>query len=493
MPRSNFYIALLIIAVSLACYSRTSIEEQIFHYTLQKVEDSALEPVERESLFDGALDGMLRQTADYPYSAYLAPDEEAEYEEEIQGRLAGIGVFILGADRSKSPRLWIAPFHDSPADEANLRFGDRIAAADGVEFAGLNLREISEKLRGDEGTEVTLSVIGRESLLETSEKSPEEKEKDATRTVTLTRRLIQQDIVTGDRRDSSGEWIFTLEKNERIGYVRIDQFTETTGNDFLAALEQLDGKIDAFILDLRGNPGGFLPAAIVVADPFLADGDLIVTTRRRDGKIKGEFFASDGKKYDWPIVVLIDGGSASASEIVSAALSDHKRATLLGERSYGKGTVQELFPLPCSMGMLRLTDASFWRPSARPIHRRHDAKETDVWGVTPDIAVPVSIRQSATALLYRDIRTLAEYGENFDTLNRLAGIRLDELAAEGFEEEDEDGEPLDGEQETSKEPAEKSPDEVKSPNESETPDGSAPYFDPVLERAIGVLSEEKPH
>lgn len=487
MPRSNFYIALLIIAVSLACFSQTSIQEQIFRYTLQKVERLALEPIDRSALLDGALDGMLRRTADYPYSAYLAPDEEAEYEEEIQGRLAGIGVFVLGADRSKATRLWIAPFHGSPASEAGLRFGDRILAADGEDFTGLDLGEISEKLRGDEGTEVTLSVVGRESLLDTSEKSPEEKEKDATRTVTLKRRLIQQDIVTGDRRALDGQWIFTLEKNERIGYVRIDQFTDATGSDFLAALEKLDGKIDAFILDLRGNPGGFLPAAIVVADPFLADGDLIVTTRRRDGKIRGEFFASGGKKYDWPIAALIDGRSASASEIVSAALSDHKRATLIGERSYGKGTVQELFPLPCSMGMLRLTDASFWRPSAKPIHRQHDAKQTDVWGVTPDIAVPISVRQTAAALLYRDIRTLAEYSDRFSELDRLVRIRLDELAAEGFQEDFEKDESPEGEDHVERNPAETTPDTTPA----ETPDGTAPYYDPVLERAIEVLSGEE--
>lgn len=501
MPRSHFYIACVVIAVSLACCWRTSVDEQIFHYTLRKVERTALEPVERVHLFDGALDGMLRETADYPYSAYLAPEEEAEYEEEIQGRLAGIGVFVLGSDRATPPRLWIAPFHDSPAEEGGLKFGDRIAAADGKDFAGLKLGEISERLRGDEETEVSLTIVGRESLLDDSDASVEEKEKKATREVTLVRQRLQQEIVTGDRRDSDGEWVYTLENRPDIGYVRIEQFTDATCPDFLAACEKLDGKIDAFILDLRGNPGGFLPAAITVADPFLKEGDLIVTTRRRDGSVKGEFFAADGKKYDWPVVILIDGGSASASEIVSAALSDHHRATLVGERSYGKGTVQELFPLPCGMGMLRLTDASFWRPSEKPIHRRHDAKDSDVWGVTPDVTVSTTIRQDAATRLYRDIRALSEYQERYAELDRLARIRLDELTAdpqvlnELFGEEDGEDEGIGNSEETDAAETSEPPKADESAETSEKAEaapvgGTAPYFDPVLDRALEALSSE---
>ena len=486
MPRQNIVILLVVSLVCLICAGRTSLEEQVFHYVLGKVEREALEPVERGMLFEGAMDGMLRETADYPYSAYLAPEEEAEYEDEIQGKMAGIGIFRLQIDEP-SGELWFTPIYDSPAADALLRFGDRIVAADGTPLKGLSLREIGKKLRGEEGTRVALTVRPREAIFaERAEESDAQNGSDdaETRTIEVVRRVFHVDIIAGDRRDASGEWIFTLADHPEVGYIRIDQFTETTGKEFADALATIP-EAKALVIDLRGNPGGFLPAAISVCDHFLPKGSEIVTTRRRDGSIKGRFLADgDSKRLDLKIALLIDDGSASASEIVSSALQDHDRGTVIGTRSYGKGTVQELFPLPCGMGLLRLTDASFWGPSGKPIHRRHDAADTDAWGVHPNerFEVPMTSAEADIAGLYRDIRALPKETPDPRVTEKIIEQRLQTMREEDYL----DDEALSEEESNKEESSEENGAAKDSPPKRA---GIAPYFDPQLERAIQFLTE----
>lgn len=515
MPRQNIVILLVGIFVCLVCAGRTSLEEQVLHYILGKIEREALEPVDRERLLEGAMNGMVSESADYPYSAYLGPEEEAEYEDEIQGRTAGIGIYRMQQDEP-SGEIWFTPVYDSPAADAGLRFGDRIAAADGKSFQGLSIREIGKLLRGDEGTSVRLTVRPREEILASSETSaPEEKEKieektdaapSATREVEITRRLFQVDIIAGDRRDADGKWIYTLADHPKIGYIRVDQFTETTGDEFSVALETLSDA-ESLILDLRGNPGGFLPAAIMICDHFLPDGSEIVTTRRRDGSVKGRFCAGGGKKrLDLRLAVLIDDGSASASEIVSSAMQDHQRGTIIGSRSYGKGTVQELFPLPCGLGLLRLTDASFWGPSGKPIHRHHGAKEDEAWGVKPDdgFAVPMTYLESDIAGLYRDIRSLPNDTPDAAVTEKIIDQRLRTMKKEDYlddsSEEEIDNETADTPADSAEpdEQSKETPSAESAENIDESKDeksapkrvGSAPYFDPPLERAIQFLTEQ---
>ena len=507
MPRTNAILLLLTAALALLCCRADVLRGRVLRYALRRVERSALEPVQTDKLLSGMLDGMLRSVGDLPYSAFIPPEVEGAYEEAIQGRNVGIGIWLLGLQSKELPVLWFVPMHDSPVEDAHLRFGDRIAGVDGKGFAGMSVQQVVDLLAGADGSEVVLSVIDRQSLLDEEPAPPSEedtsggenateedssKEDDSKedsskegdsddgglsdlkarygslmREVTVRRAVIQQDIVLGDRRDEKGNWDFTLEGHPNIGYVKIDQFTDATGPDFAAALGALDGRIEALILDLRGNPGGFLPAAVMVSNMFLNQGDLIVTTRERGGKVRGEFKAEGGQKYLWPMVVLIDGGSASASEIVSAALSDHQRAALIGHRSYGKGTVQQLFKLPCGMGTIRLTEASFWRPSGEPIHRRRDAAPEDQWGVTPDTTVGVSTKGYLAAGLYRRVRSLEEYAERGSLLMRLAERRL----AEDIEQ-----------QEACCEIFEDQVDE-------DAPMGKAPFFDPVIDAAVEHLEK----
>ena len=498
MPRTNVILLLLTAALALRCCRADVLRGRVLRYALRYVERSALEPVGTDTLLGGMLDGMLRGVGDLPYSAFIPPEAEGAYEEAIQGRNVGIGIWLLGFDSKELPLLWFVPMHDSPVEDAHLRFGDRIAGADGKGFAGMSIPQVVDLLAGADGSEVVLSVVDRQSLLEEEPARDAEEEtpgdqsdaagKDSSqedsrddgglselkarygslmREVTVRRAVIQQDIVLGDRRDEKGNWVFTLEGHPNIGYVKIEQFTDATGPDFAAALASLDGRIEALIVDLRGNPGGFLPAAVMVSNMFLNKGDLIVTTRERGGKIRGEYKAEGGQKYLWPMVILIDGGSASASEIVSAALSDHQRAALIGHRSYGKGTVQQLFDLPCGMGMIRLTEASFWRPSGKPIHRRRAASPEDQWGVTPDTIVGVSTKGYLAAALYRRLRSLEEYAQRGGLLTRLAekrlagGIEQQEACCEIFEDQVDEQAPM----------------------------GKAPFFDPVIDAAVEHLEK----
>lgn len=512
MPRQNIVILLVALFVCLICAARTSLEEQVLHYILGKIEREALEPVGREQLLEGAMSGMVSESADYPYSAYLGPEEEAEYEDEIQGRTAGIGIYRMQRDEP-SGELWFTPVYDSPAAEAGLRFGDRITAVDGKTLQGLSIREIGKLLRGSEGTSVRLTVRPREEILagEDSGASEEKAEKtdaapSATREVEITRRLFQIDIIAGDRRDADGKWIFTLADHPKIGYIRVDQFTETTGTEFGEALETLTDA-ESLIIDLRGNPGGFLPAAITICDHFLPDGSEIVTTRRRDGSVKGRFCAGNGKKrLDLRLAILIDDGSASASEIVSSAMQDHRRGTIIGSRSYGKGTVQELFPLPCGMGLLRLTDASFWGPSGKPIHRHHGAKEDEAWGVKPDdgFVVPMTYLESDVAGLYRDIRSLPNDKPDAAVTEKIIDQRLRTMKKEDYlddspeEETDEEiieetADPAAPDEKPKETPADPSVENTEESKDEKSPPkrvGGAPYFDPPLERAIQFLTEQ---
>lgn len=535
MPRTNFLLLLLVAALAICCCRANVLRGRVLAFALKYVESSALEPIDSKTLVSGMLGGMLHSVGDIPYSAFIPPEAEGAYEEAIQGRNVGVGIWLLGLDSKELPLLWFVPMRGSPAEGALLRFGDRIAGVDGRGFAGMSIGQIVAKIAGADGSEVVLSVVDRRSLSEetaleksepartaetaevavsdtedTTEDTAENTTVNAAestaedtqagagdaagdgadntagdssddgglsalrarygslmRDVVVHRAMVQQDIVFGDRRDADGNWVYTLEEHPTIGYVKLDQFTDSTAPDLAAVLASVDGKIESLILDLRGNPGGFLPAAVTVANMFLNKGDLIVTTRERGGKIRDEFKAEGGQKYHWPMVVLLDGGSASASEIVSAALCDHQRATLIGHRSYGKGTVQQLLKLPRGMGMIRLTEASFWRPSGEPIHHRQGASPEEKWGVIPEIIVKAPTKGYLAAWLYRHLRSLEEYSADGSLLARLAETRL----AENVEE-----------QKVCCEIFESQVDE-------DAPMGTAPYFDPVMDAAIEHLEK----
>ncbi|MBI3838832.1 MAG: hypothetical protein HY288_12985 [Planctomycetia bacterium] len=240
-------------------------------------------------------------------------------------------------------------------------------------------------LRGKPGEEVALGVRreGQDQLIEFH----------------LIRALIKIDSILGDLRQADGSWNFFLPGDERIGYVRINSFGDSTVSEFEAAMQWLTERdCRGLIIDMRNNPGGLLQAAEKLCDLFIPADALIVSTRGRDARMRDKYFSSGKGPYqDLPIVILVNGKSASASEIVAACLQDHGRATIVGERTWGKGTVQNVIPLENGNSLLKLTIASYWRPSGKNIHRLSSSKETDEWGVKPDPAgeVPLDEKQSA--------------------------------------------------------------------------------------------------
>ncbi|MBQ9799652.1 MAG: hypothetical protein IJO40_06900, partial [Thermoguttaceae bacterium] len=308
------------------------------------------------------------------------------------------------------------------------------------------------------------------------------------------------DVVSGDRLDENGDWTYTLKDYPEIGYVAIEQFADATTPQTLAALNSLEkAGVSSVILDFRGNPGGFLPDAVSICDEFVPAGATIVEVRDRDDAVERLFRGTDRPKKAFRVVVLVDDESASASEIVSAALQDAGIAAVGGTRSYGKGTIQSLYELPFNFGMLRVTTAQFFRPSGKPI-RRIDGDET--WGVTPDAALAVELTPSerfyrrllravrvsgpetgvadprifafATAETDALLRRAAQTSDAFARLEALAELGVDpETALEAFHPET----PKDS----------KNPQNASASETTFAPSGRAPYFDPQLDRAVDYL------
>jgi carboxyl-terminal processing protease len=308
-----------------------------------------------KQIMNGALHGML-QALD-PHSAFMEPDAYKDIQEETTGRFSGIGITIGVKDGILTV---IAPIEDTPAFRAGLQSGDKILQINGEKTTSMEIKDAVKRLKGPKGTEVTVTILG------ISDEKPRE--------VKMIRDDIELPVIKGTRIIKDG-----------IGYIRITQFTDPTGQLLQEALDKLSTNgINALVLDLRGNPGGLLRSAIEVAQKFLERGQLIVTTKGREGVYdKVEARAAGDRHYtDFPIAVLVNGGSASASEIVAGALHDHKRAVLVGDTTFGKGSVQTILPLKSATNTaIRLTMALYYTPSGNQINDK---------GIEPDVPVPVT-------------------------------------------------------------------------------------------------------
>jgi len=317
-------------------------------------------------LIQGALKGML-QSLD-PHSQFL--DEEAfkAMKEDTSGQFGGLGITIGIKDNVLTV---IAPMEGTPAFRAGLLSGDKIMEVDEEPTDGLSLEEAVKKLRGTPGTTVKVKIFRPRTQL--------------MREFELERAVINVPSIKDTQVFDGG-----------IGYVRLLQFGESTARDLLAELDKLEQQgIRAFVLDLRSNPGGLLTAAVDVAQIFLRRGDLIVFTRGRDNRMERSYRARSRRTFpDVPMTVLINGYSASASEIVAGALQDNRRAVLVGERSFGKGSVQSVLPQdPGGRTAIRLTTAKYYTPSERVIHDN---------GIEPDIVVPMSAENWRHIILSRN-------------------------------------------------------------------------------------------
>ncbi len=322
-----------------------------------------VEPVDEQAMLEGAIDGML-ETLDDPYTNYFPPKALDSFEKQTSGTFSGIGAEI---EVRNGQLLIITPLEDSPAFKAGIMPGDIVLEIDGESIEpDITATEAVERITGEEGTEVTPQV---------------KHDNGQTEDLTITRARIKVETVRGTHRDDNGHWNFMLEPTGRIGYIRLTQFSGTSYEELQSAIDELQKqRMRGLILDLRYNPGGLLGTAVQVADLFLDEGK-IVSTRGRTVEEMSESAQSDGTLPDFPLIVLINRYSASASEILSGALKDHDRAIILGERTLGKGSVQRLFPIEGGeKGGVKLTTSHYYLPSGRNIHRH---KDNDQWGVDP--------------------------------------------------------------------------------------------------------------
>ncbi len=317
-----------------------------------------------EELIKGALRGML-QSLD-PHSQFMDKEAFTAMKEDTAGKFGGLGITIGIKD---SFLTVIAPMESTPAFRAGLLSGDKIIEINGDSTDGLSLEDAVKKLRGDPGTKVKVKIFRPKTQL--------------VKEFELERAIINVPSIKDTRVLDGG-----------IGYVRMLQFGEDTADDLQAELDKLEKqKVKAFILDLRSNPGGLLTAAVDVSQKFLKRGDLIVFTRGRDNRMERSYRARARDAFpDVPMAVLINGYSASASEIVAGALQDNRRAVLVGEKSFGKGSVQSVLPQDGGTA-IRLTTAKYFTPSERVIH--------DV-GIEPDVVVPMSVENWRNILLSRN-------------------------------------------------------------------------------------------
>jgi carboxyl-terminal processing protease len=324
---------------------------ELFTDVLSIVKKSYVEDVDTKKLIYGAINGMLSSLD--PHSSFMPPDMYKEMKIETKGAFGGLGIEI---SIKEGILTVISPIEDTPAYKAGIKAGDQILKIDSKFTKDLSVMEAVKRMRGNKGTKVILTIM-RESF---------EKPKE----FPLTRDVIQVKSVKFKTLDDG------------FGYIRIAQFQEKTDDDLSAAFESLKkgngGKLRGLVLDLRNDPGGLLDQAVRVADHFLEEGKLIVYTEGREKDAKMRFTARKGdKEANYPVVILINSGSASASEIVAGALQDHNRAVVMGTQSFGKGSVQTIIPLSDNSG-LRLTTARYFTPSGRSIQAK---------GISPDIIV----------------------------------------------------------------------------------------------------------
>jgi carboxyl-terminal processing protease len=349
----------------------------LFVDAVEKVEANYVRPVSRKELLENALEGML-QSLDQ-HSSFINTNEWKQFRKQIEGKFGGIGIQV-GIDPDSGRLRVIAPMVGTPAYEAGVLAGDQIVEIDGHTTEGMGPDKAVDVLTGRPGTEVSLSVLHEGA------EQPE--------TVKITRAIIEVPSVAGDHRGPNDQWDYMIDKDKKIGYVRVSTFIQNTADELRKALAQLkDEGVRGLILDLRDDPGGLLSTAVEIADLFLERGKIVSTEGRNT--IPKEFLAQKDSPYEeLPLVVLINQNSASASEIVSAAFQDNKRATIVGQRSYGKGSVQNILELEDGSSVLKLTVASYHRPNGDNIHRFRDAKTTDKWGVSPSPGMEVKLTPS---------------------------------------------------------------------------------------------------
>ncbi len=386
MPRRNLFVIVAVAVVCLLCYQKAERGRfgRVLVDAMEQIDRRYVEPVAPAELFAGAMEGMVARLND-PYSAYIDPEQLRKFNEAIDARFGGVGIQVA-LDPKTGELTVISPLPGTPAHRGGIRPGDRILRIDRRSTQGLSLEDAVVLLRGKPGESVILTV------LHPGEQTPVD--------LPVVREVIQVETVLGDLHHADGSWDFFLQGQEGIGYVRITNFAEHTSGELEAALAELvEGGMQGLILDLRDNPGGLLRSAVEASDLFVKDG-VIVSTRSRGGVVRDSFIARPGNELTgFLMVVLVNRYTASAGEIVAACLQDYQLAAVVGERTWGKGTVQEVIELDARAGALRLTTATYWRPSGKNIHKPADQENNGDWGVRPDEGCEVVVDNLALVRL----------------------------------------------------------------------------------------------
>ena len=344
------FFSVLIFCIPAVYSSENDIYKKIdlFGEVLEKINKEYVDDINQSESMDSAINGLL-QSLD-PYSAYMSPQIFNEMQTETSGEFGGLGIEV---SMESGVVKVISPIDDTPASRAGIKAGDYIVKIDNTQVQGKSLSEAVELMRGPVGTSIELTIRRRG-------------EKKALNFI-IVREIIEIQSVKAD----------VLEKN--VGYIRLTSFNENSGEQIKEKIKELENKkkVKAYILDLRNNPGGLLSQAIRITDYFLDNGEIVSTKSRKASENK-KWFAKEGDLTKGKtLIVMINYGSASASEIVAGALKDHKRAILIGENSFGKGSVQSIIPLK-NNGAIRLTVAKYYLPSGKSI--------SEV-GVSPDIEI----------------------------------------------------------------------------------------------------------
>jgi carboxyl-terminal processing protease len=337
-----------------------------------------LDKAKMRELVENMISGGLERLD--PHSSFISPDEYKQFQRQSKGKFGGVGIKI---GLSRTGNLFVeSPMVGTPAYEAGIMAGDIILKIDGQSTENMSLKKAVEMIQGEPGQKVTLTVLHEGG------KKPVD--------IPIVRAEIRVESVLGDQRDPNNlkKWDYVIDRKHKIAYVRVSAFTETTTEELTRVIEQLQKQgVEGLVLDLRNNPGGLLRSAVEVSSLFLKDGQRVVSTKGRNQKEETYDARRDrnAPEVSYPIAILLNRYSASASEIVAAALQDHRRAVVLGERSYGKGSVQHIIPMENGTSALKLTTASYWRPSGKNIHRFPDSKDEDEWGVKPNDGLEVKL------------------------------------------------------------------------------------------------------
>ena len=488
MPRSHLYIIL----VALLIYALTAgvaLRDRLLVSTLHRIEREAIAEPSAMALFEGAMVGMARVLSEElgdGYSFYIPPNRAATVRDQFDNWYEGLGISVrfhaavgfYGAEgegeaaegeaeqgeaetrelEQREHRFFIAyPQQGSPAYRAGLRSGDQILRIDDTLLTDKTHSEVLRLLRRQTESETLLSV------LPFGHTEPQD--------FSVRRERLQSDSVSGDHFDLDGR-VFRLETHPQIGYIWVTSFIGATAREFGDALDSMkQSGVKSLILDLRDNGGGDLVSSAQIARMLLPPevGTVIATARERN-RISRWFlhFIEGSQRCTLPMVVLINGETASSSEILAAALQDHQRATIVGTRSFGKGIIQGYFELPFQSGILTLTDSEFLRPSGAPIHRRRNTTDSDDWGVIPDIIVEISEIEQLAVLGYRLLRSNVISTDRSAVLDTFRQQIIETLNSETGNTE---GEP--------------------SEQKHFAFPGTAPYYDPQLDEAIRILLEKQ--